>query len=219
MFLQVSQASVEAEVGSAYVTTSGIYKMTLKHAEVAATANGATQINYIFDKAMSYGNTVVNKAGEPIFGMKIVEALAATLGEEFLSDPEPTEVKFKNSTKTMMCIPELEDREVKVWLQFAYHRWNGEIKESVNVKRFYRESDGASGSEALTGENIGTQLAKDEKYAEEVKYSDGLTAEDIAEWKKSKSGGDKSKPNAAAAAGFGAASAKPTGSSGFPGAN
>jgi hypothetical protein len=216
-FLVVSQASVEAEVGSSYATTSGIYTMTLKHAEVAATSGGATQVNYIFDKAMSYGNTVVNKAGQPIFGMKIIEALAATLGEESLSDPEPTEVKFKNSTKTMMCIPELEDREVKVWLQFAYHRWNGEIKENVNVKRFYRESDGASGSEALTGENIGTQLEKDKKYAEEVKYENGVTAEEVAEWKKAKAGGDKTKPNAAAAAGFGAASAKPAGSTGFPG--
>ena len=203
-FLVVSAANVaKAEEGGGYITESGIYELTLKHAEVKGTKNGATQINYIFDKTMSYGNTVVGKDGNPTFGMGILEGLAATLSEESLSDPEPTPVKFKTETKDLMCIPELENVSVKAWVAFSYSRYNDDISEKVAIKRFYRVGDGASGTEVLTGENIGTQIAKDEKYASETKYEDGITAEEVADWKKANAGkNSKSKGNAAKDAGF-----------------
>jgi len=114
-FLTVNEKSVATEAGSGYITTSGCYDVTLKAVEVVGTSGGATQLNYFMDKIMSYGNTAIDKQGKKIFGFKIVEALAAVLGEEGLSDPEATEVKFKNSTKELMCIPELTDVTVKVW--------------------------------------------------------------------------------------------------------
>ena len=182
-FLTVKEESVAKEAGSSYATTSGCYDVNLKAVEVVGTTNGATQLNYLMDKANSYGNTAIDKQGKQIFGFRIVEALAAILGEDGLSDPEPTEVKFKNSTKELMCLPELTDVDVKVWIQFTYKLWNGEIQERVAVKRFYRISDGASGSEALSKKGIGTQIAKDTKYFDEVKYEDGLDAAKIEAWK------------------------------------
>ena len=216
-FIVVKEENVvKAEQGSGYINEPGIYDLVLNHAEVKGTAKGATQVNYLFDKVMSYGNTVVGTSGAPTFGMGILEGLAATLGESSLSDPEPTEVKFKNSTKELMCLPELEGVSVKAWVAFSYSRWKDDISEKVAIKRFYRVADGASGSECLTGESIGEQLAKDEKYASEVKYEDGITAEEVAVWKASKSK-DGAKPSAAAASGFGgAAAAKPKVA--FPGA-
>jgi len=193
-FLSVSQESIEkaAEGNSSYIKTSGIYDLNLRAAEVKPTTNGATQVNYIFNNIMSYGNTVVNKQGKRIFGMDILEGLAATLGEEVLSDPEPTDVKFKTQTKSLNCIPELTDVDVKAWIAFEYRIYNGEIQENVSVKRFYRAADGASGSEVLSGKDIGTQLAKDEKYASEVKYSDGLDEAAVEAWKKAKADGNSS---------------------------
>lgn len=199
-FLTVKEESVKTEAGSAYIQTSGIYDVMLKACEIAPTKNGATQANYIMDKAMSFGNTLADKTGTPIFGMKVLEALAATLGEEVLSDPESTSVAFKKGAKDLMCIPELTDVNTKVWIQFEYQPYQGEIQERVNIKRFYRESDGASGTEVLSGEGMGTQLSKDEPYSTEIKYSesrkgagDAPTAESVATWKKAKAG-DASKP-------------------------
>jgi hypothetical protein len=216
-FMIVNQESVKHEGESGYITKSGIFDLTLKHAEVSTTTNGAVQINYFFDKAMSYGNNILGINGQPTFGYKILEALATVAGQDELSDPEPTTVTFKKGSKELNCIPELNDIQVKAWIEISYRMYKGEIQEGVSVRRFYRQSDGASGSEILEGKDIGNRLAKDLEYASEIKYEDGITPEAVAAWKKSQqSGGGATAPTAAAKSGFpGAAAKKP---SGFPGA-
>ena len=201
-FLRVNKKKVQAQStggSSSYATTSGIYDVTIKAVEVTDTRNGATQVNYITDKFMSYGNTVVDTNGNPIFGMDILSGLATILGEEELSNPEPTTVQFKNSSKELMCIPELTGAEVKCWVQFEYQLYKGEIQERVVVKRFYRLSDGATGSEIAKDEDpdyedkveFGADYDKDVAYAETVKYSDNLTEEDVKEWKEAKRNDNK----------------------------
>ncbi len=207
-FLTVKQESVEKEGGSGYIQKSGIYDLTLRHVEVKNTANGAVQVNYLFDKCMSYGNTILGVNGQPTFGYRILEALAATLGEEALSDPEPTTVTFKKGAKELNCIPELNDVAVKAWIQIGYRMYKGEIQEDVSVKRFYRVSDGAAGSEVLTNSDIGTRLEKDKSCAEEIKYEDGVTPEAVAAWKKAQQGGGTTTP-----------ATTPSATGGFPGAS
>jgi len=213
-FLTVKQESVAKEGGSGYITKSGIYDLTLKHCEVKNTQNGAVQVNYLFDKAMSYGNTILGTSGQPTFGYNILEALTATLGEDSLSDPEMTTVTFKKGAKELPCIPELNDVAVKAWIQIGYRMYKGEIQEDVSVKRFYRVADGAAGSEVLSGTDIGTRLEKDTAAASEIKYEDGVTEEAVAAWKKAKQAGGApaAAPAKAATGGF------PTpGNSPFPG--
>jgi hypothetical protein len=214
-FLTVKTESVQQEGGSGYIQKSGIYDLTLKHCEIVTTPNGAVQANYLFDKVMSYGNNIIGTQGAPTYGYKILEALTATLGEDSLSDPEPTTVIFKTGSKEKMCIPELNGVAVKAWIQFKYRMYKGEIREDVVVKRFYRANDGASGSEVIDGQNIGDRLQKDQVVCEETIYEDGATPEAAAVWKKAQmSGGDSTtKPAPAKTGGFpGAAKA------GFPGA-
>lgn len=215
-FLIVKKESVDTEAGSGYVSKSGIYDLTLKHTEVSTTPNGAVQVNYYFDKAMSYGNTILGVNGQPTFGYKILEALSAVLGEDELSDPEPTTVTFKKGAKELSCIPELNDRQVKAWIQVSYRMYKGDIKEDVSVRRFYRATDGASGSEVLSGEFIGERIAKDADFATEVKYEDGVTEDAVAAWKKANNpASGAAAPKAASTGGF--PGAAPKAKSGFPG--
>jgi hypothetical protein len=219
-FITVNTEEVKKEGGSGYISKSGIYSLTLKHAEVVRTVNGATQVNYFFDKAMSYGNNILGVNGQPTFGYKIIEALAMVLGEEELSDPEETTVTFKKGSKELMCIPELNDVQVKAWIQISYRMYKGEIREDVSVRRFYRESDNASGSEIAEEANFGERFAKDSEVCEEIKYEDGVTEEAVAAWKKaqqSANGGGASTPAKSSNSGFPGSSA-PKKSSGFPGA-
>lgn len=214
-FLIVKPEEVAQEGGSGYITKSGIFDLVLKHTEIVNTPNGAVQANYFFDKAMSYGNTLLGVNGQPLFGYKILEALAAVIGADELSDPEPTTVTFKKGAKELSCIPELNDIAVKAWIQVSYRMYKGEIQEDVSVRRFYRALDGASGSEVLSGEGIGERIAKDADFATEIKYEDGVTAEAVAAWKKAQqSGGSGTAQPVAKASGFPGAK-KP---SGFPGA-
>lgn len=187
-FLTVKEESVNKEGGSGYITKSGIYDLTLRHGEVVKTTNGAVQVNYFFDKCMSYGNTILGVSGKPTFGYDILEALAATLGESELANPETTTVTFKKGPKELSCIPELNDVAVKAWIQVSYRMYKSEIQENVAVRRFYRVADGASGKEVLSGADIGARLIKDTEVASEIKYEDGVDAEAVAAWKKAQQG-------------------------------
>jgi hypothetical protein len=186
MFLKVNTESVKHEGGSDRIFKSGIYDLTLNHVEIADTTNGAVKANYYFDKVISYGNIILGTNKQPTFGYKILEALAVIAGEEELSDPEPTTVQFKNSSKELNCIPELNDIDVKAWVQFSYRMYKGDIIEDVRIKRFYRASDGAAGSEIIENENFGSRVQKDETVAHEIVYEDGVTAEAVAAWKEAK---------------------------------
>jgi len=185
-FLIVKEENVAHEGESNYINTSGIYDLTLKNAEAVTTANGAVQVNYFFDRCTSYGNNIIGTSGQPTFGYDILEALAVILGVDELSDPEPTIVQFKKEAKELNCIPELSDVAVKAWVQFTYKMYKGEVQERISIRRFYRDSDGASGSEIISGENIGSRLEKDSSYANEVKYEEGATEEVVQAWKKAK---------------------------------
>ena len=215
MFLVVKEESVKQADGGSYITKSGIYDLTLKHGEVSTTTNGAVQLNYFFDKAMSYGNNIIGINGQPTFGYKILEKLAVVLGEEGLSDAEPTTVVFKKGSKELSCLPELNDVAIKVWLQVSYRMYKGEIKENISVKRFYRQTDGASGDEIANQSGIGERLEKDTVVASEIKYDDGVTAEAVAAWKKAQQGGGSSPAPKQSTGGFPNSGAK---KSGFPGA-
>jgi len=167
---------------------------------------------------MSYGNNIIGINGQPTFGYKIIESLAVVLGEDELSDAEPTTVTFKKGSKELNCIPELNDVTVKAWVQIAYRMYKGEIKEDVSVRRFYRSTDNAAGSEIVEDANFGDRYAKDVVVADEIKYEDGVTAEAVAAWKKAQQTGNSggaAAPTAAAKSGFPGAAAKK--SSGFPG--
>ena len=199
-FLRVKEEDVKSAETGSFIQTSGIYTLTLKHGEVVNTTNGAVQVNYFFDKCMSYGNNIIGVNGQPTFGYKILEALAIVLGTDELSDPEPTTVTFKKGAKELNCIPELNDVIVKAWIQVSYSMYKGEIREAVSVRRFYRESDNASGSEVITKENIGERLRKDTEVASEIKYDDGVTPEAVVAWKKSKMSSGRAAPVKSAAA-------------------
>jgi len=216
-FLKVKEEDIIKEEEGGYIQTSGIYPLTLKYAEIANTVNGATQVNYLFDSIMSYGNIILGTDSKPTFGYKILEALTVVIGESELSEPEAISVKFKTGSKELNCIPELQDVEVKAWVQFSYNMYQGEIRERVLIKRFYRDSDNASGTEVLTNENIGTRYEKDLSVASEVAYEDGVTPEAVKAWKASQLSAGTPTKSAAEVAGV-AKSSKAAGKAkpGFP---
>jgi len=189
-FLQVNKKSVEKEEASGgggdYISTSGIYDVTLRHVEIVKSRNNATQANYFFDKLFSYGNTLIKINKEQTFRYDILVGLAVVMGEDSFGDPEPTAVKFKKETKQLNCIPEVHDVKVKIWAQFSYSLYQGKLRENITIKRFYRDDDGASSSEIFEGSKIGARLAKDMKYSKVVKFENDLTPELVAKYKQAK---------------------------------
>jgi len=201
-------AAEEAKSGGNYVTKSGIYELNLQGIELAQTTNGAVQANYYFDEIKAYGSIILSKEGKELFGIRTIDSLAIIENLEGWSDSpdelEPMTLTTKKGPKEVFVIPEFRDIPVKAHIQFEYSVYNGEIKERVNVKRFYRVSDNATSSEIVEDKGFGTRYEKDlEKYAETTIYKDGLDEEQVKAWKDSfKNGGEGSntaKPTAESA--------------------
>jgi len=173
----------EDKGGANVISESGIYSLTIKHASVSTTKNGATQVDFNFEGndgvVTCYGMYISGKDGAPTFGMTTLKSLMTILSLDGLSDPEPEEFTFGSKKVTLNVIPELADQEVKVKLQLEHGVWQNKVSSQLKVRRFYRASDGKTGSE-IVNEVDSKQLATDMKYATKDKYNDGLTADDVA---------------------------------------
>lgn len=208
-------ATAKADEGGNFISTSGIYATHLKCVEVEYKESGAMFANYFFTNGMSYSNLLKDKSGKDAYGFNQLDSLGIiedlesySIGQDEL---EEYEMAFKNSTKTMMVIPEFTDIDVVVFVQYTYEVYQGEIKERVAVKRFYRPSDNASSTEIVDETEVGVRFANDtEKYASTVIYKE-TDAEAVAAWKEAqKSGAAAPTANggAAKAAGFSGGTAK-----------
>lgn len=185
-----------------FINDSGIYDVTLNYVQVATTKNGAKQLNF---------NVTHNGQDQTIYGPilfstegklneitnGLLNRLCIIAGMDDGQDIETETAEFpvgkEQKMMEMEIIPELSELEVKIRIQMEYSVWNDNIQERRAVKAFYRE-DGATAAEAESGENIGAQLeVHREKYASNVTYKDGLTAEDVATWQKTRFSKDDEK--------------------------
>lgn len=185
---------------SAFINRSGIYEVQLNYVQVAATKNGATQLNFnVTHNGMAqtiYGPILLSKEGKLneitsnlLNRLCIIAGMAD--GQEIETDTAEFPVGKDQKMMEMEIIPELTDIPIRIRIQMEYSLWDGQIQERKNIKAFYRE-DGATAAEAEAGENIGRRIALDEeKYANNVTYKDGLTEDDVKEWIANRSNGGK----------------------------
>lgn len=181
--------------GGGFINNSGIYDITLNYVQVADTKNGAKQLNFNVthqgqDQTI-YGPILFSKEGKlNEITNGLLNRLCIVAGMEDGQDIETEEAEYPvgkdQKMMEMTVIPELADLELKMRVQMEYSKWQENIQERKAIKAFYRE-DGATAAEAESGEGIGTQLAlHQEKYASNVTYKDGLTADDVEAWKKAR---------------------------------
>lgn len=196
--------------GSSYISKSGIYDVTIKFASLDVAGSGAESVNFNLDyngnSQTIYGPYVTNKNGDVNeIGAKLINKLAVIIGmgdgDEFDIDEETHNVGRDNKPQDFNVITNFSDTPIKIRLQEEYSKYNGEIKKRMVIRNFFRE-DGAAAEEIVADTEIGKRLAlEEEKWASDVTYKDGLTAEDIAEWLESKrsegnSGSKTPKPKA-----------------------
>ena len=207
-----AEAMKDSGNGGGFINNSGIYDITLNYVQVADTKNGAKQLNFNVthqgqDQTI-YGPILFGKDGKlNDITNGLLNRLCIVAGMEDGQDIETEDAEYPvgkdQKLMEMVVIPELAGLELKMRVQMEYSVWQEKIQERKAIKAFYRE-DGATAAEAESGEDIGSQLAiHEEKYANNVTYKDGLTADDVAEWQKTrftKSDADKAAPKAKSSA-------------------
>lgn len=188
------------ESGSSYIAKSGIYDVTIDFASIAVSSGGAESINFNLDyngnKQTIYGPYVTDKAGNTLeIGAKLINKLAIitgmTDGDDFQVEQEEHAVGKDNKPQEFAVITNFSDLPIKIRLQeeYAINPKTQEIRKSLVIKSFFR-ADGASAEEIVNDSEVGKRLTLEtEKYADNITYRDNLTAEDIENWKQSKSSG------------------------------
>lgn len=206
--ISTAKSAIQSSGGGNYISASGIYDVTIKFSSVDVSTGGAKSVNFNIDyngnSQTIYGPYIYDKQENPLeIGLKLINSLAVIAGLRDGDTPtiesETHNVGKDNKPQDFNVITEFTDLPIKVRLQeeYAINPNTKEIRKSLVPKAFF-SAEGASAAEIIAQENgesvtIGKDLDKQQKYAENITYRDGLTAESIADWKASKAGGD-SKP-------------------------
>ena len=206
MKLKVStaDAALSQFPASSYINTSGVYDVTIKFASVDVSTGGAESVNFNVDYQGSpttlYGPYIQDKQGNVLeIGAKLINGLAVIAGmqdgDDYALEKEEHAVGKDNEVKTFNVITNFTDLPVKVQVQeeWSMNPNTKQPRKSLVIKNFFSE-DGATAGEIKSGKDKGKQLAiVMEKYASNITYRDGLTAEAVAEFKASQKAG-KSTP-------------------------
>lgn len=192
-FLKVSQDVVQKTgTGGAYITESGLYDVTIGAITLDINDHGARQIGaYVTldgeTYQMLYGALPLDlfDGSQEIEGnVNTLMRLATIAGLEDISDPIEMDLPIGKggAEKTMMVLDDFTDLECKLWVKFEFSKGkkNGVIYENRIIKDAFR-ADGASADEIVNETEVGTKMAKREKYFTETKYKD-VTEDEIAKW-------------------------------------
>ncbi len=190
--------------GGNFIGTSGVYDVTLNFVSIGTSDKSKAEqfvfnVDYNGNSQTFYGPYYQKADGSPNdSGIKLYTQLGViaglTDGDQFNFSEESHKVGREQKEETFTVVDELSELPVKIQITAEYSKYQGEIKERMNIRAFFRE-DGASADEIVNDGEVGKRLAEvTEKYADNITYKDGLTAEDVAEWKAAKSANKGSGP-------------------------
>lgn len=182
--------AVKESEGGKFIGTSGVYDVLVKYVALDKSDDGFFSVNvtieYEGNTQTIYNLGLQNKDGSPNFGANIFNSLcviAETPEGNLATEVQERLVGRENKPMDLLVYSDLQDIPVKIWVQKEYSKYQGKIKERLNIKGFFRAEDGASATEILSNTAIGERLAKVlEKFASEVIYKDGLTKDIIDEY-------------------------------------
>lgn len=200
--VSVNKEDIRDGGSSTSILRNGVHPVTLKFASVVETKHKAYQLNLnvLSDGKdfVLYGPIIQNKDGNPnTIGMSLLHKLSIVAGleegQQVSTETATVPVGKDNTLTELEIIPEFSDLECQIHIQEEYSKYDNEIKENFRIRNIFN-IDGASAEEIVHGdqENYGKQLEITlEKFVNNTTYSDGLTAEDVAEWKKAQMSGSK----------------------------
>jgi hypothetical protein len=165
---------------------------------ISTSTKGAKSLNFNIthegNTQTLYSQTIINNNGDDNeIGQKFLTKLAVIVGADLEDgldwEEEEHAVGKDNKVQTFVVIQQFSNIDVIMHLQEEYSKYQDEIKKKMAIKSIFR-SDKATAEEIVNGTNLGKRYVETEaKYANKITYLNDLTAEDVEEWKTSKSSG------------------------------
>ena len=201
--------------GGNYLNKSGVYEVVIKAVIVDSSPSGSEYLNLLVEyngqvQPIFQAMRLTNNDGSENLGAKLFTKLCviagATDGAEI---PDPVTrmlpIGEKGVDKECRVLEIFDDIPVHLRLQMEYGMYEGKVQERKNIRNFFRFEDKATAAEIINETEAGKQYEQELEYAEKVTLKEGLTEEDVAEWKKNrrKGGSDKKEEGKKPAGGFG----------------
>lgn len=189
--------------GGNYLNKSGMYEVVIKAVIVDSSPSGSEYLNLWVEyngqeQPIFQAMRLTNNDGSENLGAKLFTKLCviagATDGAE-IPDPVTRMLPMgeKGADKECRVLEIFDDTPVHLRLQMEYGMYEGKVQERKNIRNFFRFEDKATAAEIINETEAGKQYEQELEYAEKVTLKDGLTEEDVAEWKKNRRKGDSSK--------------------------
>jgi len=185
------EALSDSQAGN-YITTSGIYPVTIKFVSVKVNEHNARALDFNVEYNGTghtfYGLKLDNNDGTPNYQADVFNKLCVIAGLDTVSEPEILTYNLgKDNTPTDLAVlTDFTDLEVNARISFEYKIYDGKIQESRVIKSFY-SADGRTASE-IVNNTPPKQMDKDAEYAKNI-FKDDLTEADIEAWKAAKKEG------------------------------
>ena len=189
--------------GGNYLNKSGMYEVTIKAVIVDSSPSGSEYLNLWVEyngqeQPIYQAMRLTNNDGSENLGAKLFTKLCviagATDGAE-IPDPVTRMLPMgeKGTEKECRVLEIFDDTPVYLRLQMEYGMYEGKVQERKNIRNFFRFEDKATAAEIINETEAGKQYEQELEYADKVTLKDGLTEEDVAEWKKNRRKGDSGK--------------------------
>ncbi|TFZ81435.1 hypothetical protein [Candidatus Macondimonas diazotrophica] len=183
---------LNTERKSKFINRTGFYPVTLVKSFVSVGNKGSECVDFLVDlegqEQVLYGNVRLtnNDGSSNDIGTKIFNSLLVIADIESIEDTEEEEIPIGKGGELVSApvLTELDDFEVVVHIQMRYSKWKDKIRESKDIKGFYRIDDFATAKEIVNDEGHGETYEKEVQLATDM-YKDGLTEEEVSEWIKS----------------------------------
>ena len=189
--------------GGNYLNKSGMYEVVIKAVIVDSSPSGSEYLNLWVEyngqeQPIFQAMRLTNNDGSENLGAKLFTKLCviagATDGAE-IPDPVTRMIPIgeKGAEKECRVLEIFDDTPVHLRLQMEYGMYEGKVQERKNIRNFFRFENKATAAEIINETEAGKQYEQELEYADKITLKDGLTEEDVAEWKKNRRKGDSSK--------------------------
>ena len=200
--------------GGKWLNKSGIYEVIIKAVIADTTAKGSEYLNLwveyegqlqpLFQAMRLTNNDGSRNLGADLFNKFCI--VAGATGDTEVADPVSRMIPMGKGGEEVECmvLEDFDNVPVTIRLQMEYSMYEGKVQETKSIRNFFRYEDKATASEIVNNsEEKGKQFAAEQEAADKVTYRDGLTEEDVAEWKKAQKSGKKETSENKPKAGFG----------------
>ena len=189
--------------GGNYLNKSGMYEVVIKAVIVDSSPSGSEYLNLWVEyngqeQPIFQAMRLTNNDGSENLGAKLFTKLCviagATDGAE-IPDPVTRMIPIgeKGAEKECRVLEIFDDTPVHLRLQMEYGMYEGKVQERKNIRNFFRFEDKATAAEIINETEAGNQYEQELEYADKITLKEGLTEEDVAEWKKNRRKGDSNK--------------------------